>query len=130
MSRQRDHAVGLRWLSLVRHRRMVKEDAHLTIVAALIPKGVLDLGLLSGGGTSEVVVAHGNGNVTLDFDLVVVVHAIRPALAAIDRKATVLSVAVVDRLAADKVGHRLLGCGPELVLGSFGRLEEHVVFSI
>merc|ERR1719476_675216 len=86
--------------SAVRHGRMVEEDAHFTVIAAFVPKGVLDLGLLSGGGTGEVVVAHGNGNVTLDFDLVVVIHAIRPALAAIDRKAVVLSVAVVDRLAA------------------------------
>merc|ERR1719198_1388598 len=102
---------------------MVQEDAHLPIAAALVPKRILDFGLLSSGCTGEVVVPHGNGNVTLEFDLVVVVHAIRPALAAIDRKATVLSVAVVDRLTANKVGHRLPSCGPELVLGSLGRLE-------
>merc|ERR1712178_555657 len=109
---------------------MLKEDAHLTIVAALIPEGVLHCGLLSSGSTREVVVPHCNGNVTLDFDLVVVVNAIRPALAAIDRKAAVLSVAVVDGLAPDKVGHRLLGRGPELVFGSLSRLEEHVVLAV
>merc|ERR1719203_1518501 len=121
---------SLRLLGLVRHGRMVQDDAHLTIVAALVSKGVLDRRLLSGGGTGEVVVAHGNGNVTLNFDLVVVVHTIRPALAAIDRKAAVLSVAVLDRLAADKVGHRLLGRWPELVRSSLRRLEEHVVFAV
>merc|ERR1712187_1088467 len=95
---------------------MVPEDAPIRRVPARAHHSILDLGLLAGSGTSEVVVAHGYGNVTLNFDLVVVVHALRPALAAIDRKAAVLSVAVLDRLAADEVGHRLIGRGPELVI--------------
>jgi len=109
---------------------MVQEDANFTIIAALVPECVLDFGLLSSGCTSEVVVTHGNGNVTLEFDIVIVVHAVRPALAAIDRKAAILSIAVFDRFAADKVGHGLLGLGPELVLGCLGRLEEHVALAV
>merc|ERR1712019_51660 len=91
----RTHGCRLDWRlrSLVRHGRVVQEDAHLTIVAALVPKGVLDLRLFAGGGASEAVVAHGNGNPVLGFDLMVVVHAVRPALAPIG--------------AAHKVRHRV-----------------------
>merc|ERR1719229_1985183 len=62
-----------RLLRLEWHGRMVQKNAHLAVVAALVPKSVLDC-----GGTSEVVHAHGKGDLALDFDLVVVIHAISP----------------------------------------------------
>jgi len=61
---------------------------------------------------------------------VVVVHAIGPALAPVDRKTTVLLITVLHRVVADKIGHRLLSRGPERVLTSLSRLEEHVTFTI
>merc|ERR1719311_174601 len=112
------HHHGIRFLSLVWHGGVVQEDAHLTIVASFVPERVLDLRLFASGRTSEVIVAHGNGNSLLELDLMVVVHTVRKALAAIDRKATVLSIAV-DSLAAHEIGHRLLGRRPELVVDGY-----------
>merc|ERR1719163_2595855 len=43
-----------------------------------------------------------------------------------DGEAVVLRVAARDRVAADEVGHGLVGGGAELVLSSLGGLEEHV----
>merc|ERR1711871_1407502 len=80
-------------LRLVRHRRVVQEDAHLAIRHPLVAKGVLDLGLLARRGAREIIVAHGDGHVAVERDLVVVVHAPLPALAAVDREAAVLFVA-------------------------------------
>jgi len=110
----------------VRHRRVVEEDAHLAVVAARVAEGVLDLGLARVLRRREEVVTHGDADAALELDLVVVVDALRPALAAVDREARILLVAVVDDRAADEVRHGLLAGRPELVLGGLGRLEEHV----
>mmetsp|Transcript_44348 Transcript_44348/g.101667 ORF Transcript_44348/g.101667 Transcript_44348/m.101667 type:complete len:268 (-) Transcript_44348:322-1125(-) len=108
----------------------MEEDADLAVVAAPVAEGVLDLGLATRGRAGEVIVAHGNANAVLDLDLVVVVHAVRPALATVDREAGVLVVAVVDNLAANEVRHRLLAGRSELELGCLGGLEEDVGVAI
>merc|ERR1719231_888021 len=83
-------------LGAVRNRRVVQEDAHLAVVAALVAKAVLDGGDVAGGGAREVVRAHGNADAVDNLHLVVVVDDLGPALAAVDREAGVLVVAVVD----------------------------------
>ena len=50
----------------------MEKDAELAISILLVPKGVLDLGLAVVIRCSEVVVPHGNGNISTDIDLVVV----------------------------------------------------------
>ena len=45
---------------------------------------------------STKVIAHGERHVAVEVDLVVVVDAARPALAAVDGEARVLRVAVLD----------------------------------
>jgi len=55
---------------------VVQEDAHFSIVAALVTEGVLDSRHVPSGGTGEVVGTHCNANATLEFDLVVLVHTI------------------------------------------------------
>ena len=104
----------------------MQEDAHLAVVAARVPKRILDLSLTPIGGVSEVVVAHGDANVSLNLDLVVVIDHLAPALATVDREASILFVAAVDDAAADEVGHGLLARRAELEVGGLGRLEHHI----
>jgi len=51
---------------------MVKEDAQLAIVVPLVAEGVFDLRLAAVIGAREIVVAHGDGNIANDLDLVVI----------------------------------------------------------
>ena len=108
----------------------MKENAHLAIAAANIPESVLDSGHAAGGGTSEVVGAHGKADATLQAHLVVVVHARIPALAPVDRETAVLLVATLNSIATHEVGHGLLGGGAESVFCSFGGLEHHVRMAV
>ena len=119
-------------VALVRQRRVVEEDAHLAVVAARVAEGVLDRRDVAGGGAREVVRAHGHADAALELDLVVVVHALGPALAAVDREASVLALelVVLHRLGADKVRHGLLTRRAERVGGRLGRLEQHVAVAV
>ena len=87
----------------VRDGGMVQENAHFAVVAALVTEGVLNFGLAFRRRAGEIVVAHRESDVLLDDDFVVVVHALRPALAAVDREAAILRVAVCHVLTADEV---------------------------
>merc|ERR1711937_230283 len=51
-------------LHTVRHRRVVKEDAHFAVAAPLIAKRVLNPDLVVARGIDEVVGAHRDCNVT------------------------------------------------------------------
>eukprot|EP00962_Isochrysis_galbana_P047315 scaffold19262_cov117-Isochrysis_galbana.AAC.1 len=113
-----------------RYRGVVQEDAHAAILAALVAERVLHLDLGLGGGAGEDVVAHGDGDGPLELDLVVVVHAVGPALARVDGEAGILRDAVGDGVAADKVRHGRLSRRAELHLGAPGRLEEHVAVAV
>jgi len=55
---------------------MVEEDAYLAVHIHFVAEGVFNFGLISSFGASEVVVAHGNGNVTSTLCLVVLKHDI------------------------------------------------------
>lgn len=79
-----------------------------------------------GGGAGRFLCACISRVAPAQLHLVVVEDNVGPALAAVDREARVLGVAVVDDRTAHKVRHRLVGSGAEGVLGSLGRLEEHV----
>jgi len=108
----------------VRHGRVVQVDADLAVLAALVAEGVLDLGHVTSGRAREDVRAHGGGGGAVERDLVVVERDALPALAAVDRKAGILVVAVVDDRAANKVRHGLAASRAEGHLGGLGRLEE------
>ena len=95
---------------------MVQKYANDPIIASHIAKGVLCLGLLVGGGAGKIVIAHRESNVALDDNVVVVVHALRPALATVDSEAVILVVAAVYVGSTDEVGYCRLGCWAELVL--------------
>jgi len=51
---------------------VVEKDAHLSIVVLLVAEGVLDFGLAAILRTGEVVVAHGDCDLTAHIDMVVV----------------------------------------------------------
>ena len=70
---------------------MVEIDARLAVGAPLVAKSVLDLDLVAGSGASEVVVAHRDRGAAHQRDLVILIHAVRPSLAAVDGEAGVLS---------------------------------------
>jgi len=105
---------------------VVEEDANLAVIAAGVAESVLDLGLIVSRGAGEDVVTHGHADAALKLDLVVVVDAVSPALAAVDGESSILLVAVGNDLTANKVGHSLLAGGAELVLGGLGGLEQNV----
>jgi len=115
---------GPRWR--IRHRRVVEEDARLAVVAALVAEGVLDAGFVAGGSTREPVGAHRDRNVARVVDLVVLEDDLRPALAAVDCKATVLFDALIDGVGTNEVAHGRLAGRAERHIGGLGRLEEHV----
>eukprot|EP00438_Fugacium_kawagutii_P016911 Skav236268 [mRNA] locus=scaffold2289:43457:45967:- [translate_table: standard] len=92
----------------------------------LVAKCVLYLGLASISSAGEVVVSHGNGNVAVQFDLVV------PTLAAIDCKATILSnsISLLHSFGTHKVRHGLACLRAELDILGLCWLEEHVAMTI
>mmetsp|Transcript_53879 Transcript_53879/g.89456 ORF Transcript_53879/g.89456 Transcript_53879/m.89456 type:complete len:253 (+) Transcript_53879:169-927(+) len=108
----------------------MEENPHLAVVTAHVAEGVLDFSLGAGGGTCEVVVAHRDRDSALELDLVVVVAALSPALATIDRKAGILLVAVLDNAATNEVRHRLRTRRAELVIGGLRRFEKHVRMTV
>jgi hypothetical protein len=109
---------------------MVEEDAHVAVVAPRVAKRVLDRRNLARRRAREVVSAHGKADAVLDLDLVVFVDALLPALSTIDGEASILSVALLDSLAAHKVRHCLLGGWAELVLARLRWLEEDIGVAI
>ena len=88
---------------------MVQKYANDPIIASYIAKGVLCLGLLVGGGAGKMIALR-ESNIALDDNVVVVVHALRPALATVDSEAVILVVAAVYVGSTDEVGYRRLGC--------------------
>eukprot|EP00438_Fugacium_kawagutii_P030405 Skav230848 [mRNA] locus=scaffold3471:225712:229087:- [translate_table: standard] len=92
----------------------------------------LHLGLASISSTGEVVVSHGNGNVAVQFDLVVLKHNIFPTFAAIDCKAAILSnsISLLHSFGTHKVRHGLACLRAELDILGFCWLEEHVAMTI
>merc|ERR1719231_135660 len=119
-----------RGASVVWDGGVVQEDAHLAVSATAVAEGVLDGADITGGGAGEVVRAHGNAHAILDLNLVVGVHAVGPALAAVDGKATILGVATAHNLATNKVRHGLGGGWAELEVSSLGWLEHDVLVTI
>merc|ERR1719310_1005098 len=90
-------------LNSKRHRRVVQEDTQLAVRVALVAEGVLHLGRVTGSGAGEVVVAHGNGGVAKELDLVILEDNVSPALATVDSEAAVLCVATFDSFFTHKV---------------------------
>ena len=123
--------LGYRWfLNFKGNWRVVEEDADLSILIFLVAKRVFHLGLASVSSTCEVVVAHGNGNISVQVNLVVVKDDIRPAFAAIDCKASIFRNSVTHCLCPYKVGHGLACHGAKLDILGFGWLEEDVAMAI
>jgi len=87
----------------VRKRRVVQVDAHLAVVVALVPKGVLDLGDAVVRCRVKVVLAHGLGSGSVEVDLVIVEDHLLPAHTTVEGKALVLGIAALDLVTADKV---------------------------
>ena len=56
-------------LGAVGDRRVVEADAHVAVVVALVAEGVLNLGLIVGGGAGEHVRAHGDGQLAVAVNL-------------------------------------------------------------
>ena len=111
---------------------MVKADANLAIAAALVSEGVLNLGdtfVLCAG---EVIGAHGDGDLTVACDIVVIEFNLRPAVAAVDSKALVLLVAVLDSssVAANEVGVRIHYEGTEWCVCCLSGLEKHLTIAV
>ena len=63
------------------------ERPLLAVRILRVAEGVLNLGLASISAASEVIVAHGNGNLAHDIDEVVLKYHVGPAFATIDGKA-------------------------------------------
>jgi len=115
----------------VRDRRVVKEDSQLAVRILLVAKGVLDAADRCGGGACEPVLAHCDGKVAVEIDLVVAEDDVCPALAAVDGEAGVLTrIALVDSVSANEIAHRLGAGGAERMVSGLGRLEEHVGVAI
>eukprot|EP00438_Fugacium_kawagutii_P035343 Skav207492 [mRNA] locus=scaffold334:84811:85655:- [translate_table: standard] len=89
-------------------------------------------GLASISSAGEVVGSHGNGNVAVQFNLVIRKHHILPTFAAIDCKATILSNSIswLHSFGTDKVRHGLACLRAELDIFGFCWLEEHVAMTI
>merc|ERR1712136_262877 len=76
------------------------------------------------------VVAHGNGNIATDIDLVIVEDHVRPSLATIDRKASIFSMTILNCAVPNKVGHRISSGRPKLCFSCLGWFEEHICVAI
>mmetsp|Transcript_6324 Transcript_6324/g.28585 ORF Transcript_6324/g.28585 Transcript_6324/m.28585 type:complete len:543 (-) Transcript_6324:50-1678(-) len=126
ITRFSDHTPRDNLVGAVGDGGVVEADAALAVGVALVAKGVLHGGNRAGGGAGEVVGAHGQRDVTVAVNLVVLEGNLGEALAGVDGEAAILGVAARDRVAADEVGHRLARGRAELVLRRLGGLEEHV----
>jgi len=109
---------------------MVQEDTHLAISASLVTESVLNFAHTSISRAREVVVAHGNANISIDIDLMVVKHHVGPSLATIDRKTMVLRITTLDSIIPNEVGHCFFSCWSELCVSSFGWLEQDIHMTI
>merc|ERR1719423_548977 len=112
------------------HRGVVQKDAYLAVCILLVAESVLDLGLAPICRTGEEVVAHGNGNIATDIDLVIVEDHVRPSLATIDRKASIFSMTILNCAVPNKVGHRISSGRPKLCFSCLGWFEEHICVAI
>ena len=108
----------------------MEEDAHLAVSILLVAESVLNFGLASICSAGEEVVAHGNGNIATDINLVVVKNHVRPSLSTVDGKTSILKMTLLDRLVPNKVGHGIGGCGSKLGFSCLGWLEQHICVSI
>eukprot|EP00438_Fugacium_kawagutii_P021252 Skav207773 [mRNA] locus=scaffold2087:200633:201930:+ [translate_table: standard] len=101
-------------------------------LALLVAKCVFHLGLASISSAREVVVSHGNGNVAVQFNVVVIKDNIAPTFAAIDCKATILSnsISLLHSFGTHKVRHGLACLRAELDILGFCWLEEHIAMTI
>ena len=118
------------FLNFKRNWRVVEENADLTILIFFVAECVFDLRLASIGSTREVVVAHGNGNISVQVNLMVVKDDIGPAFATIDCKASILGNSVTNCLWPYEVRHGLACHRAKLDILGFGWLEEHVAVAI
>ena len=110
--------------------RVVEENADLSILIFFVAECVFDLRLASISSTCEVVVAHGNGNISVQVNLMVVKDDIGPAFATIDCKASILRNSVINCLWPYEVRHGLACHRAKLDILGFGWLEEHVAMAI
>mmetsp|Transcript_50032 Transcript_50032/g.82311 ORF Transcript_50032/g.82311 Transcript_50032/m.82311 type:complete len:295 (+) Transcript_50032:64-948(+) len=111
---------------------VVQADAHLSIFALPVAKGVLHFADGSIRTAAEVVVAHGNGNVAVQVDLMVVEHHIGPTLATVDGEAMILrnSFTSSHSIGPHEVGQGLDRLGTELHVLRLGGLEEDISMAI
>ena len=75
---------AVRLLGGIGHGRVVQADAHLAVGVALVAEGVLNLDNVAGGGAGEVVGAHGESDLPVAVDLVVLELDVLPALSTVD----------------------------------------------
>ena len=108
----------------------MQEDAQLAVGVPFVAERVLHFGLAAICSVGEVVGAHGNGSLSTDINLVVLEDHVRPSLAAVDGKASILSIAVLDGFVPNKVGHGIFGCRSKLRFGCLGWLEENIGMAI
>lgn len=108
----------------------MEENSNLAVPALLVAEGALNLDQGARRGAREGVLAHRDGRVAVDVELVIVKLDGLSPLAAVDGKARVLVVALVHGTTANKVRHGIVGCGAEGVRLSFRGLEEHVGMAV
>ena len=108
----------------------MQEDAHFTVCILLVAESILNFGLASICSAGEEVGAHSNGNLSTDINLVVLEDHVRPSLAAVDGKASILSIALLDSFVPNKVGHGICASWSKRRFGCLGWFEEHVRVSI
>lgn len=73
---------------------MVQEDSCFAVIVALVSKSVFNSVLLSRCGAGKYILAHGNGNVAVEINLVVLELHFLPSLASIDSKTSIFVVAL------------------------------------
>ena len=83
----------------------MEEDAHLAVRILLVAESVLNFGLASICSAGEEVVAHGNGNIASDINLVVVKTTFDHPFPTVDGEAGILKITLLDRSVSNKVGH-------------------------
>ena len=118
------------WGSLKRHWWVVEKDADLSISILFVAKCVLHLGLTSISSTGKVVGAHGDSDIAVQINLVIVKDHIWPALATTDSKASIFGNSVFHCLRPHEVGHGLACIRTERDIPGFRWFEHHVGVAI
>jgi len=113
-------------VSIVRYRRMVQKDARFAIVIPLVPESVFNLRDSLGASTCKVVGPHGNRSFTIQINLVILELHVGPAFATIDCKTTIFSIAIINSIASDEVGHCICGSWAEGMRSSLCRFEQYI----